>query len=79
VPVREVVAWLASLTSSLVIEFPTREDPMVKRLLAAKRDEGHADYDLAHFERCLEERFEVHHRLELPSGTRVLFEASVRG
>jgi hypothetical protein len=79
VPVREVVAWLASLTSSLVIEFPTREDPMVKRLLAAKRDEGHADYDLAHFERCLEERFEVHNRLELPSGTRVLFEATARG
>ena len=40
---------------------------------------AHADYDLAHFERCLEERFEVHNRLELPSGTRVLFEATARG
>ena len=33
VPVAEFVDWLASLGTSLVIEFPTREDPMVKKLL----------------------------------------------
>jgi hypothetical protein len=76
VPVREVVAWLAGLGETLVVEFPTREDPMVQRLLSAKRGDAHADYELANFERCLAERFDVRRRLELPSKTRVLFEAT---
>ncbi len=76
VPVRELVDWLASLGGTHVVEFPLREDPMVQRLLAAKRDESHPDWDLAHFEACLGERFEVLRREAL--GTRVLFEAAVR-
>ena len=36
---------------ALVIEFPTREDPMVKKLLAPKRDGLHPDYELGFFER----------------------------
>src|SRR3954469_409157 len=76
VPVEEVVNWLASLGGIHVVEFPVREDAMVQRLLNAKLDTSHPDYDLAHFERCLQERFEVRNRLEL--GSRVLFEAAVR-
>jgi hypothetical protein len=76
VPVDEVVDWLASLGGTHVVEFPVREDAMVQRLLNAKLDTSHPDYELAHFERCLEERFEVRNRLEL--GSRVLFEAVVR-
>lgn len=76
VPVRELVDWLASLGGTHVVEFPLREDPMVQRLLAAKRDESHPDWELEHFEACLRERFDVHEREAL--GTRVLFEASVR-
>jgi hypothetical protein len=76
VPIPEVVDWLASLGGTHVIEFPLREDKMVQTLLNAKRDEGHPDYDLAFFERCLAERFEVTNRQEL--GSRVLFEAVVR-
>ena len=53
VPVKEFVDWLASLGSALVIEFPTREDPMVKKLLAPKRDGLHPDYELGFFERTL--------------------------
>jgi hypothetical protein len=79
VPLREVVDWLAELGAALVIEFPTREDPMVRRLLAGKRDETHADYDLPAFEALLSERFEVDRRLELSSGTRVMFGARPRG
>ena len=45
VPVREFVDWLASLGTSLVIEFPTREDPMVKKLLGPKREGLHPDYE----------------------------------
>jgi ribosomal protein L11 methylase PrmA len=76
VPIAEVVDWLASLGGTHVVEFPKRDDAMVVRLLAAKREGGHEDYDLEHFERCLAERFEIRNRLELRS--RVLFDAAVR-
>jgi hypothetical protein len=79
VPLVEVVAWLASLGATLVVEFPTREDPMVQRLLAAKREETHADYDLAEFERILGDAFEVQRRAELQGGRRVIFQAHPRG
>jgi hypothetical protein len=51
---------------------------MVQRLLGAKRDGAHPDYEREHFERCLEEAFDVRRRQELPSGTRVLYEATPR-
>ena len=73
VPVREVVDWLAGLGSALVVEFPTREDPMVQKLLAPKREGLHPDYELGHFERCLAEAFTIERTERLGSGTRVLF------
>jgi hypothetical protein len=73
VPVKEFVDWLSSLGCSLVIEFPTREDPMVKKLLAPKRDGLHPDYELGFFERCLNEAFDVERSERLESGTRVLY------
>ncbi|HEY1275635.1 MAG TPA: class I SAM-dependent methyltransferase [Thermoleophilaceae bacterium] len=73
VPVKEFVDWLASLGSALVIEFPTREDPMVQKLLAPKRDGLHPDYELEYFERVLGEAFEVERSERLESGTRVLY------
>ncbi len=79
VPVREFIDWLASLGSALVIEFPTREDPMVKKLLAPKREGLHPDYELSYFERCLAEAFEVERSERLESGTRVLYYARPRG
>ena len=72
VPVRQFVDWLASLGAQVVIEFMTREDPMVKKLLAAKRVD-HDDYDRGFFERCVSEAFEIERTQELPSGTRVLY------
>ena len=79
VPVREFVDWLAGLGCSLVIEFPTREDPMVKRLLAGKREGEHTDYELGYFERALAEAFDVERRERLGSGTRVLYFARPKG
>jgi SAM-dependent methyltransferase len=73
VPVKEFIGWLASLGSALVIEFPTREDPMVKKLLAPKRDGLHPDYELGYFERTLGEFFEVERSERSGSGTRVLY------
>ena len=79
VPLAEVVRWLAGLRSSMVVEFPTREDPMVRSLIAAKREGIHDDYDLPVFERVLEECFTVTEREETPSGTRILYEVEPRG
>jgi len=75
VPVREFLAWLRSLESVLVIEFPTRDDPLVQRLLARKREGTHPDYERGYFERCLAELFDVDSAEELSSGTRVLYVA----
>jgi SAM-dependent methyltransferase len=75
VPVKEFVDWLASLGAALVIEFPTREDPMVKKLLAPKREGLHPDYELDFFERTLNDAFEVERSERLQSGTRVLYHA----
>jgi hypothetical protein len=79
VPVPEFVDWLASLGAALVIEFPTREDPMVQKLLAPKREGLHPDYELGFFERCLSEAFEVERSERLESGTRVLYYARPKG
>jgi SAM-dependent methyltransferase len=75
VPVREFIDWLRSLGSELVIEFPTREDPMVKQLLAPKREGLHPDYELGFFERTLKDAFVVERSERLESGTRVLYYA----
>jgi len=75
VPVSEVVEWLAGLGAALVIEFPTREDPMVRKLLSGKREGSNSDYELPVFERLLGERFDVRRTEPLPSGTRVLYQA----
>ena len=79
VPVREFVDWLASLGTSLVIEFPTREDPMVKKLLAPKRDGLHPDYERENFESVLAELFDVERRERSSSGTRLLYFARPKG
>src|SRR3954468_17619940 len=78
VPLADVVAWLHALGGELVVEFPGREDPMVQRLLAPKNDDAHTDYELDAFERALGEAFEIRRREALPSGARVLFEATPR-
>jgi hypothetical protein len=73
VPIRDVVGWFADLGTNLVIEFPTKEDPMVKRLLARKHEGLHSDYETDVFERRLSESFTVERRETLPSGTRHLY------
>src|SRR5205823_8136162 len=75
VPVREFLSWLRSLDTKLVIEFPTTDDPLVRRLLARKREGTHPDYERGYFERSLGELFDVRSSEELSSGTRVLYVA----
>ena len=78
IPVADFLAWAGELGSALVIEFPKRDDPMVRALLANKHDGANPDYELAGFEAELERRFTVERREELPSGDRVLFFARPR-
>ena len=73
VPMGEFVGWLRGLGATLVIEFPTPDDPMVKRLIDAKRERTHDDYQRTEFERHLAEHFDVTETAELPSGTRILY------
>jgi len=75
VPVRDFLEWLRSLGTRLVIEFPTTDDPLVRRLLARKQEGTHPDYERGHFERCLGELFDVGPSEELSSGMRVLYVA----
>jgi SAM-dependent methyltransferase len=79
VPVSEFIDYLGSLGSSLVIEFPTRDDPMVQKLLGPKREGLHPDYDRDFFERTLAAAFDVERSEELESGTRVLYFARPKG
>jgi hypothetical protein len=76
VPVRAFLDWLADLGTELVIEFPTREDPMVRRLLDRKGAGANPDYETESFERALGERWRVERRETLPSGTRILYRAT---
>jgi hypothetical protein len=78
VPVAEVVDWLRTLGTSVVVEFPTPDDPMVARLLRRKREHDHPDYRRDWFARCLDERFDVARTEELAAGTRVLHLARPR-
>jgi hypothetical protein len=79
IPLREVVDWLAGLGGALLVEFPTRDDPMVQKLLAGKRPGLHTDYDRSHFESCLSAALEIRRTEVLDSGTRVLYFAVPRG
>lgn len=78
VPIEQFVHWLAQLGAAVVIEFPTKADAMVRRLLERKRDGAHPEYELEHFERLLGDSFEVRRHTELDGGTRHLFFATPR-
>lgn len=77
IPMREFLDWIAGLGTSLVIEFVTKEDPMVKRLLLNK-DDNYADCEIDYFEKCLSQLFDVARREKLASGTRYLYYARAR-
>jgi len=78
IPLRELVDWLRSLDCEVVVEFPARTDPMVQRLLGAKRADAHPDYDGETFDSLLRARFEILDLVELPSETRTLYFARPR-
>lgn len=72
IPLYELVCWFGGLGSWLIIEFVTKDDPMVQRLLLSKED-IYNDYSLEAFEREIAQHFQEVARLPLPNGTRTLF------
>jgi len=72
IPLREFINWLAGLGTSLIIEFVSREDPMVKMVLRNKQD-IYTDYEKEYFEQCLSNSFRVRRCEKLGSGTRVMY------
>jgi hypothetical protein len=72
VPVAPFLKWLAQVTRELVIEFVSKEDAMVQRLLLNK-DDRYSEYCREPFERHLQTYFHILAREELPGGTLFLY------
>ncbi|MSO78362.1 MAG: class I SAM-dependent methyltransferase [Acidimicrobiia bacterium] len=79
VPLDEVAAMLRDFGSDVVVEFPTPDDQMVRRLARMKKAGVVDRYTLDVFEAAIESRFEVIERVTLPSATRILFHLQPRG
>ncbi|MBX3443347.1 MAG: hypothetical protein KF774_13155 [Planctomyces sp.] len=73
----ELLEWFRLAGDRSVIEFVDREDPQVRSLLKNRTD-GCEDYSRENFERELRLRFDVLQTLDLPSGTRTLFDVRPR-
>ena len=65
---------LSPVKRTAMIEFVTRDDPMVQTLLRHKADH-YTDYETTYFERCLTDAFEIKQQETLESGTRRLYYA----
>jgi ribosomal protein L11 methylase PrmA len=78
VPLAEFVAMLADFDARVVVEFPTAEDPMVRRLLRNKRGDLFDDYSLESFEKAADRHFVTERSEQLPSGTRHLYQLRPR-
>jgi hypothetical protein len=74
IPLAEFVQWLRDIGGDLIIEFVTRQDPMVAALLRNKEDH-YWDYTEENFERELAARFRIARRQPLGSGHRIMYHA----
>ncbi len=75
VPLSAFLQWMAGVTREVVIEFISKDDPMVRRLLLNK-DDTYADYRRDLFEQYLRQFFRVLSQTELAGGTRFLYHAT---
>lgn len=77
VPLRDAVAWLVSLAPEGIIEFPRRDDPMVRQL-AKYRREPVDDYTEENFLSALEETAQIVERHDIGKDKRILIRYSRR-
>ncbi len=74
VPLGAIVEWLSDVSREVVIEFISKEDIMVQRLLLNK-DDTYSEYKREAFESYVQQYFRIESRTELPGGTRFLYHA----
>ena len=72
IPLRRLAAFFAQLSRHLLIEFVPRHDPLVKRLLAGRKD-TFGDYDRDSFESCFGQHFEPAWQTDVPGTARTLY------
>ena len=72
IPLRQAIEWIVERAKSGVIEFVTKDDPMVKRLLA-NREDHFGDYNVIAFEKYLSERCRIVRKAVIQSGDRILY------
>jgi SAM-dependent methyltransferase len=72
IPLKGFIQWLASLGGAVIIEYVTKDDPMVKVLLQNKED-SFSDYNQENFENSLKEFFDIKTFQQLESGTRIIY------
>ena len=75
IPLRSFIQWLASLGGAVIIEYVTKDDPMVKVLLQNKED-NFSDYNQDHFENSLKTFFDIKTSQSLESDTRIIYFAA---
>lgn len=73
IPIPEITAWLHSTGAEVVVEVPHNNDPMVQRLLRAKRADLTESYQIETFDHELVKAFDVREKVEAPSGMRTLY------
>ncbi len=77
IPLPDVIDWLAGIGAELVLEFPSKQDAMVRALLRNKRDQ-YVDYSQECLESELVKHFEICRQAALPSGERTIYHAVPR-
>lgn len=77
IPLDQFVDWLASLKSALVIEFVSREDAMVSKLLL-NRSDHYPDYCQNGLESALARHFVIENQVALGAGQRRLYYCNPR-
>ena len=77
IPLDEWIHWLAALSSDLVIEFVSPDDPMTLGLLRNKAGR-HDDYTQANFEKHLSAAYQIQETLTLCGGLRTVYACSAK-
>ncbi|MCB0975671.1 MAG: class I SAM-dependent methyltransferase [Actinobacteria bacterium] len=78
IPMTDYLGWLAGMDTNLVIEFPNRDDPMVRSISANKTDADiHADYDEKIFEALLARHWNIVEVVQV-SETRKLYHCATK-
>ena len=72
IPLAEFIQWVASLGADIIIEFVSKDDEMVKKLLLNKED-IYEDYDRDYFEHCISENYHIERQKVLKSQMRILY------